>query len=72
MNTTETILRRLKESLDKHAHSSLRRSSGTEFEFGQSCGIFQGLSTAIQVVEETLDGSEDKTTTFEKNLRGLR
>lgn len=70
MSEVEKSIRELEALRDQHSREALRASSGREFEYGRVCGIFQGLGMAIEAIKKTLESSDARPSTLEKNLRG--
>lgn len=70
MSQAESFIKAIQTIRDNHTREALQASSGTEFDYGRVCGIHQGLEMALRAVEKTLDATDSRTSSFEKNLRG--
>jgi hypothetical protein len=70
MSEVEKSIRELEALRDQHSRDALRASTGNEFDYGRVCGIHQGLGMAIEAIKKTLEDSDARPSTLEKNLRG--
>jgi len=56
----EELLRKLAEHRAATANDALMRpTSKSEFEFGRSCGYYQGITYAIEALESLLSDGDD-------------
>jgi hypothetical protein len=72
MDRFEQLIDDLKKEQAVHAQRTLRRTEGTQFDFGLTCGLFQGLSRALEIAEGILNQDDKGESTFAKNLKGTR
>jgi hypothetical protein len=51
----EKLLNRLLDQRTQLAHAAMSPTEKTEFEYGRVSGLYNGLTMAIEVVQEMLD-----------------
>jgi len=54
----ERIVEALTTTMDDHLKGALNRQEGTEFAFGRACGIYHGLTIALETVREIIAQDE--------------